>query len=191
MSATVSSRRVEKRVLTFGFDSRVRNNNLLLYDEETHSLWSQLSQQAIQGTLVGTPLQLLPCIQTSWAHWRSLFPHTRVVEYRADEFLAYRYPPLVHHEPENGFSPEQRRPDQLVLGVTVDGRRKAYPFFELAQVSAPVEDQVGRREISVHYNSTVPAAWVTDSGGELLASVTVFWIGWRTFYPDTDVFVAR
>ena len=71
MSATVSSRRVQNQVMTFGFDEQVHKDNLLLYDEATGSLWSQLGQQAIQGSQIGTPLELLPAIQTSWAHWRT------------------------------------------------------------------------------------------------------------------------
>lgn len=166
MSATVSSRRVQNQVMTFGFDEQVHKDNLLLYDEATGSLWSQLGQQAIQGSQIGTPLELLPAIQTSWAHWRTLFPHTDVVAYPPDEVLPFRYPlPVQRLSSENSRS-QALGPNQLVLGITLEGSPKAYPFFELERRSVAVKDRIGSHEIVVHYNNAVPAAWATDLDGQ-------------------------
>ena len=64
-SVTVLSREVvtpggERRVLEFGVTGALYNSNVLLYDRETKSLWSQLGLEAVSGAMVGTRLDLLP-----------------------------------------------------------------------------------------------------------------------------------
>jgi hypothetical protein len=45
---------------TFGVSGLLYRQNLLLFDQETESLWSQLRGQAVAGPLAGTSLRLLP-----------------------------------------------------------------------------------------------------------------------------------
>jgi hypothetical protein len=52
---------------TFGVSGLLYKNNLLFYDHETDSLWSQLGGQAVTGPLAGTSLHLLPTTLTTWA----------------------------------------------------------------------------------------------------------------------------
>jgi hypothetical protein len=42
--------------------------------------------------------------------------------------------------------------------------------------------------VLIHYQRSVPAAWVTDSNGALLPSITVKRYGWDEFFPNAEVF---
>jgi hypothetical protein len=50
--------RVNGRELSFGVSGLLYNSDVLLYDRQTNSLWSQLLAQAISGPLKGSRL---PC----------------------------------------------------------------------------------------------------------------------------------
>ena len=71
--------RVNGRELTFGVSGLLYNSDVLLYDRQTNSLWSQLLAQAISGPLKGSRLAMLPLTQTTWADWRRLHPGTVVL----------------------------------------------------------------------------------------------------------------
>lgn len=96
------SRRVEidgkPRVLHFGISGKLYNSNLLLYDVETYSLWSQFVSSAVSGPLAGSPHELLPSERlavplseqevghTVWKDWRSKHPDTLVLAREGQEF---------------------------------------------------------------------------------------------------------
>ena len=55
------------------------NNNLLVVDRETESVWSQLDNKAISGPMEGTPMTIIPALQTTWKFWRERHPDTKVM----------------------------------------------------------------------------------------------------------------
>jgi len=71
----------------FGISSRGRlpqteptnDPNLVMFDEQTGSYWSQLLAQAICGPETGQTLTLIPSTVTEWAAWRADHPETSVL----------------------------------------------------------------------------------------------------------------
>lgn len=78
-SALVFSRRVNGRELTFGVSGKLYENNLIMYDHQTESLWSQLLGQAVAGSLRGARLALKTASQTTWENWRVEHPDSLVL----------------------------------------------------------------------------------------------------------------
>ena len=74
----VYSRKIENKVYSFGVSGRLYKSNVLLYDHQTDSLWSQLMNQAITGPLVGKNLTKLPAVRTKWKTWQAFHPETEV-----------------------------------------------------------------------------------------------------------------
>lgn len=66
-------------VLNFGVSGLLYNSDVLLYDRATQSLWSQLMGRAISGSMKGAVLTALPLAHTTWAHWRTMHPSSRVL----------------------------------------------------------------------------------------------------------------
>jgi hypothetical protein len=85
----VFERTVDDRTLTFGLSGGLWRNNLVLYDRETRSLWSQMLREAIAGPLKGKPLRVVPSVLTDWASWKSRYPATTVLQ-SDHTFLHYR-----------------------------------------------------------------------------------------------------
>lgn len=72
--------RVSGMVRRFGTSGLLYWSNKLMFDEETHSLWSSLDGTPVIGPLVGSGLHLsmLPVVTTTWAEWKQAHPHITV-----------------------------------------------------------------------------------------------------------------
>ncbi|MGE4297487.1 MAG: DUF3179 domain-containing protein [Desulfovibrionaceae bacterium] len=63
----------------FGTSGKLVNGNTLLYDWSTNSKWPQILGAAIDGTLKGAELDMLPMVWTTWAKARKAWPHAQVL----------------------------------------------------------------------------------------------------------------
>lgn len=188
--------RVGGRRHTFGVSGLLYQSDLLMYDHQTQSLWSQIAMAAVAGPLTGTRLTPVFLEHTTWAEWRAAHPTTQVLstktgyarDYTRDPYLGY----TERAEVMFPISHTDRRyhPKEWVVGVEVSGAFKAYPFSELRQVKGPVTDQVNGRTIQIHFNPTAQSASVTDASGCPLPSVMAFWFAWAAFHQETQVFKA-
>lgn len=179
----------------FGVSGLLYNNDMLLYDRRTHSLWSQIMARAITGPRKGARLEQLPAIHTTWEDWRALHPHTRVLDRDTGHRRNYDQSPYLGYETEPGLyfplaraTPGKRHAKALVLGVQADGVKKAYPFDALARHGKPrFADQVGSASVVVHWNEAAQSAHATDDRGRVLPTTTAYWFAWHAFWPDTLV----
>lgn len=181
---------------TFGVSGLLYNSDVLLYDRETNSLWSQLLAQAVTGPAKGAKLEIVPTAHTSWEDWRARHPGTRVLsedtgyarDYARDPYAGYDVSPVIFFPVANASARFDSK--EVVLGVEIDGRRKAYPFAELAKTDGDFADRVGDRDVRIVYDRRHRTARVLDASGKELASVTSYWFAWYAFYPQTAVFYA-
>lgn len=132
----VYDRRVDDEELTFGVSGKLIMNNLVMYDRQTDTLWSQILGEAVEGELAGLRLDQLPHTQTSWSAWRRQHPDTLVM---AKDGPYFNDPHDFYYSTEaKGVLGETHHDDRLppkdlVLGYIFGGRAKAYPFRELLQ----------------------------------------------------------
>jgi hypothetical protein len=186
------------RRLTFGVSGKLYKSNLLMYDRETGSLWSQMLGKAVTGPLTGASLRMVPVEDTTWGYWLTQHPNTLIlspktgysINYGLDRYAGYRdrgdpiFLDLQDRKTGNG----RIRPMQRVLGVAIGGIQKAYPFSVLKKNPVRFSDQVGNHTVLIHFDRKSKTAWVTNASGDVLPSTTVFWFAWRAFYPKTRVF---
>lgn len=187
------ARRVADRELTFDFAAGLRSDNLLLVDRETESVWSQLEGKAIAGPLEGAPVEMIPTLQTTWSHWRSLHPDTRVMVLEG-EGRPYRYRTWVPGTPRPEKPPEEHDLDLLGLGLALGGEARFFPLRELDWLDPsrlPLDVELGGRSVRVHYDEEGMTAWAEDPGGDLFPGVLAYEWGWKRFFPETETFSAR
>ena len=176
----------------FGVSGLLYNSDVLLYDRQGQSLWSQILAQAISGPSAGEKLAVLPSQHTSWKRWRQLHPDTLVLSRQTGHRRDYDRNPYAGYEQDEAlFFPVANRyqgplhPKERVLGVRVGDAAKAYPFSALAEAGRErLTDTVGGEEIVVRWDAAGPAAWV-ESGPQ---GISAFWFAWYAFYPHTKVF---
>lgn len=188
-------RRVKGKELTFGVSGLLHENNVLFYDHQTESLWSQLKEEAVTGTFTGTRLAALPSVTTPWKAWRTRHPHTLVLSletgFKRDysrlpyqDYAASPNPAFPVKHPDARLSPKDR-----VLGLSLAGAHKAYPLALLRGRKTPLEDQVGGKAVKILYDHEADSARVLDAqSGELLPAVVAYWFAWAAFHPQTEMY---
>ncbi|RMH16914.1 MAG: DUF3179 domain-containing protein [Acidobacteria bacterium] len=189
------ARRIGQRTLTFDFGEGLVNDNLLVVDRETSSVWSQLDGGAISGPLAGTPLPVVPSVQATWRFWRHRHPETRVWVPEDGDGRPYLY---------RNRRPGKRRPktrpvehDVAVLGLGLAFGDEAvfFPFRALERAARrgrlPLRLSIGGQEVVVHYDGEGLTAWAEDPQGNLLPGVLAYRFGWLDFHPESSIYKGR
>ena len=70
------SRKINGQTHRFGVSGLLYKSNILMYDEQTESLWSQVMQRAVTGPLSGTKMEKLSSVLTTWKKWQAHHPDT-------------------------------------------------------------------------------------------------------------------
>ena len=196
-SGVTFSRIVNGKRRSFGVSGLLYNSDVLLYDRESNSLWSQLLAKAVTGSSQGEQLTVVPTAHTSWEDWVGRHPETLVLSedtgytrnYSRDPYAGYDVNPMIYFPVKNSSSRFDSK--EVVLGLEIDGRYKAYPFAELAKTEGVVVDKVGGREVRVAFDAKHRTARVLDGSGKELPSVIAYWFAWYAFYPQGEVFYAK
>jgi Protein of unknown function (DUF3179) len=195
-SGTAYSSQVNGINTTFGVSGLLYNSDVLLYDRETESLWSQLLSRAISGSQKGTSLEMLPLNHTSWQDWQKKYPETMVLSNQTGFDRDYsRSPYGNYNQDESLYFPinqlnKDYHPKENVIGLIFNGKTKVYPFAELSKVKTPFNDAIGKHTITVVFDAKNRTGKILDSNQNEIPSITSFWFAWLAFYPDSDVFKA-
>jgi len=186
------------KALSFGVSGLLYNSDVLLYDRQTQSLWSQILAEAVSGPLKGSRLTAIALTHTSWADWSHRHPDTLVLstdtgfvsDYTRDPYAGYLHSrtlmfPVARHS-------WRYPPKEPVIGVEVDGKFKAYPFVELARIKGGrITDTLGGKTLAIRYDAEHRTGAVFDAQGKEIPTITAFWFAWYAFHHDTDVFEAK
>jgi hypothetical protein len=135
-SAAVYDRVMNDTVLTFEVHLGVYRNGLVLRDEQTGSLWSQMDGRALMGPLQGRVLTRIGAVRTTWSNWEALHPTTRVLlppgerdygihlygDYSSTDDILF---PYRYEDASLGAK-------DPVLGVDLDGHFVAFPLATLS-----------------------------------------------------------
>jgi len=196
-SGMAYSSRINGKNTTFGVSGLLYNSDVLLYDRETESLWSQLLSKAISGSRKGADLDMLALTHTSWSDWLELFPDTLVLSSKTGFRRDYTRSPYGSYEQSKSlYFPVQPlnhdyHPKEYVIGVNFDGKTKAYPFLELSKVQSPFKDKIGQHVVNVFFDGKNRKGKIMDKNGQEIPTVTSYWFAWMAFYPESKVFKAN
>ena len=178
----------------FGVSGLLYNSDMLLYDRQTESLWSQIKKTAISGPRIGDQLAAVPMMHTDWQSWLKKHPDTLLLSRDTGYQRNYDDSPYLGYDTsESLFFPithdDKRYPrKENVIGLTINGKQKVWPFSELQKTDTPLSDKLGKQAMLVHYDAVNDHAWITDLQGNLLAATRGYWFAWMAFYPDSEVF---
>lgn len=155
--------------------------NLLFYDRQTFSLWSQLGGDAVAGPLAGTRLQMLPVTETTWKDWKSAHPNTEVLSFQTGYRRDYGRDPYASWS-------LNRRSCLVVIGAR---QAKIYPFAQLKKARGAVKGAVGDRAFEIRFDRRDQTAHAVAQDGKPLAQFVSFLADARAFYPRATIFKAR
>jgi hypothetical protein len=192
-SAMVFDRDIAGRRLTFGVSGLLYQSDVLMYDRQTQSLWSQLATKSVAGSLVNTELKWLASEQLTFAAWEEKYPTGQVLTLVTGFQRDYTKSPYAGYEtsPKTAFPVPFRRPElpikSWIIGVVVNGFPEAYPVSALPPAQSVV-DTVNGLTVEVMYDPETRLATVKDvQSGIPLPSTVVYWFAWQAFYPQTGL----
>jgi hypothetical protein len=180
----------------FGVSGLLYNSDMLLYDRESLSLWSQIMMQSISGPLKGVALTPLAVANTSWSDWQARYPKTQVLsrdtgysrDYDRSPYPGYNEDSTIMF-PVNNLAAAVYHPKELVIGLQIGNRFKAYPFSELAKsAKKSLQDIVNNERVIVSFDANHRTGAVYDQNGKEIPTVISFWFAWIAFHPDSDVY---
>lgn len=156
------SREIGGKEYSFGVSGKLIMNVLVMYDQQTQTLWSQLLGEAVEGPLKGTKLEYVPAIHTTWEDWKTQHPDTlALVKGYYGTLTAYRD---YYASSDAGVIGEAHSDNRLyvkefVVGVERSGEAVAYPFSALNDQPV-VNDEVGGEPVLVVFNKDTGASAV-------------------------------
>jgi hypothetical protein len=171
-SGIVFDAEIDGEIKNFGVSGLLFENNLIMFDRQTESLWNQMLLGANCGPERGTELTRMPVVETTWDHWSSTHESTTVLTTNTGFGISYGiYPYGNYDDPDNETTlfpssewSSARAPKELVLGVHEGADAKAYPLDDLRLLgpAVAVNDTVGGRAILVFYERNPQTARAFD-----------------------------
>ena len=187
---------INGRQLEFGVSGLLYNSDVLLYDRQSRSLWSQIKKTAVSGSMKGTQLDAIPLSHTTWRDWQARHPTTQVLStdtgfrrnYKESPYSGYGRDGRLYFPVAEENSRYGRK--STVLGLEISGQFKAYPFDELNRGPAQFADEFQGRHFDVIYDRKNETAQIVDSDGNEVPTLLAFWFAWYAFHPDTEIYTA-
>ncbi|MEM6580289.1 MAG: DUF3179 domain-containing protein [Pseudomonadota bacterium] len=185
------------QVHQFGVSGLIYNSDMLLYDRETLSLWSQIMKKAVTGPLKGTNLIQVPAQYTNWQAWQEQYPDTLLLStdtgydrnYDSSLYAEYRRLPNVRYATLHS---DWRIPAKTwVIGIESEGNALALPFSELDKLDGPMSVTVGELPLEVQWDKSGSAARAFDEQGNEFPVTAAYWFAWVAFYPETALFLSE
>lgn len=183
--------------LVFGVSGLLYNSDVLMYDRNTQSLWSQLMSQAISGPLKGERLDALSISHTTWGEWRSRNPDSQLLSPKTGFSRNYRVDPYPNYGrsgklyfPVNHSNKRYKR-KMLAMGLEIDGQFKVYPFDELQKGPTRFADGFQDTAFEVLFDDKHQTARIIDTDGTEIPTTIAFWFAWYAFHPESEIFTAE
>jgi hypothetical protein len=124
---------------TFGVSGLLYNTNLIPFDRQTGSNWSQILNESVNGELIGRKVALVPLIETSWQTWKTIYPNTKVVSRNTGFPRTYGTSPYGDYNTNNDrflfpVAKDNRLPLKERIHTIIKGRKaKAYQFSSFTE----------------------------------------------------------
>ncbi len=171
-SGVAFERTVDGAVWSFGTSGRLMRSNLVMYDRQTRTLWSQFSGEALWGDpdVVGRELVRLPTQVLGWDAFRAAYPDGTVLsrdsvpgrEYGRNPYPSYEDNPsafLFRGERSDALDPNER-----IVGVRA-------PDGSDAAVAVPLSVLMEDGAVTIPLGSdTVTVVWTPGQASALDAS---------------------
>jgi hypothetical protein len=189
-SAIVFDAVVDGEAQMFGVSGKLFESNLVMYDRETESLWSQARGEAIVGELLGTKLDHYPAQLLTLGQVRENHPGAVVLSRETGTRRDYDLSPYGNYNES----------EQLIFPVSVQDTRffakklmYVVPFGDVS-LAFPFEELREAGSATVNAAGTILEATVTSGeisvgpvGGATLPGYYEMWFSWATHHQDDGV----
>lgn len=218
-SGIVYSRIVDGETLTFYNTGAIWRSDLVMYDLETKSWWTQIGGNALTGPMHGTDLTIVKSQHVTWKEWKDAHPGTKVLA----RPVGQDWEPLAPYGRDIGYTDLAGSLNSYsrVTGVVLENGTVAFPVFKVKEEGVVQTTHAGVRLVAAYaaeeaqvYRAgdrdftagETEGTFVDDRGvvydaltgkgddGTRLERVpvrTTYWFAWRDFHKDTMVWLGE
>ena len=194
-TALVFDRRVGGSERRFGISGLLYQSDLLMFDRESESLWSQISAHSISGPARANRLTLVRSRLVRWVDWKRAHPETTVLSLETGHVRPYGQTPYEGYATSERLAfpvPRDPRyhPKMRTLGLRMaDGRARGYPLVEVRRAGGLVAESPFGKPVTIRLDPESQAFEV--DAPEPIEVIDGFWFAWAAFHPDASVYVAE
>ncbi len=169
---------IGREAVSLGVSGRLKDRNLIMWDAESNSLWSQITGQALYGKRKGETLPMLPAVFVSLDTWTRLHPDSAVLDLSTVRAKSWYY---SSKDLARGSVRGRRGSQALGIGLRHGKDRLLIPLSKL-HTAGHLAVEVGGLPLVVVWHAGESAALVYDrrldgavldlelEAGELLAA---------------------
>ncbi len=151
-TAQVFDRTLTDTETEFGTSGKLYNSNLVMYDRNTDSMWSQALGKAVVGDLTGHELERIPFDLAKWSDWKKLYPDTVVLStdtghsrpYGSDPYGDYYTDSRIIFPVKN--SDDRMHPKEIILGFDNNESFKAYKLSDIESQKI-INDKINEKNL--------------------------------------------
>ena len=167
------NREIDGKVTTFGVSGLLYNSNLIPYDRETNSNWSQIRLDCVNGKLRGREAETFPLVETTWLTWKEMYPSTSVVTQNTGHSRDYGRYPYGNYRTSHSYlifpvaNEDDRLPNkERVLGIVQSDGARVYTFSSFGDMVTVVNDELDGKNFVIVGNreDNFMVSFVNDPG---------------------------
>ena len=162
-----------------------RDGTFTIIDQESRTVWSQLTGKASEGPDAGRQLEQLQVFQMAWQHWREMHPTTLVLD-PADDFSWTHIPHAMGVEGRrarrsaSGADGQTPGRHSMGLGVRLDGAALLFLFEKMAS-SGIAQATMGRETpVTIFYDPASRGCGAYRTADEMTPGAPGQWHDLRT-----------
>lgn len=197
-SALAFDRRFNGQALDLSVSGKLYNSNLVIYDQQTKSLWQQITGQAIVGSSTNSKLNQLPLNTLTYAEWKRQYPSGQILSRNTGFSRDYSIHPYGDYEQTDQLNfPVTDSPDTTiplktpVYGITINDQSKAYTHQALireTEFDGVLNDTLGGHYLRISYDNGEITVEDLSSKKSQVISTRMFWFAWKLFYPQSALY---
>jgi hypothetical protein len=170
---TATAQGFERGRTTLGVSGRLLNSNLVMYDRETGTLFSQIAATGLRGEDEGRTLVELNLVWTTWERWRARHPNTRVLSERTGHLRNYSRDPYGSYNPRGGYYRQagtifpllhesgRHHDKEMVVGARTSDRSVYFVMADLAR-----EGVLSTANFIAVYDPSLDTGYIYRTDGE-------------------------
>lgn len=186
-SAIVFDRNVNGKTLRFGVSGLLYESNLVMYDNETESLWSQTRGEAIVGDYTGTKLKILPFQAITLSELKRKYPDSKVLSQDTGYSRDYSYNPYGNYDANQEIyfpvsTSDERFPAKEIMFI-IPYKDKSIAFEQLKLKDGQTSEFKINGDTLTAKRSGGELD-VIDSKGEKLPGYYEMWFSWAIHHQQ-------
>jgi len=177
---------------SFGVSGKLYNSNLVMYDRQTGSYWSQAEARAIAGEFAGSKLVIYPSSIIDFKTARESNPGLKVLSTDTGKLRDYTFDPYSpYYNSDELYFPVNNKDARLpvkalVYGIWIDDKAKAYEYQKI--ISGPItEDVFNGHDLTISAGESDEIVVFDNTEGKRIIGIVSYWFSWAAHNPETEL----